>query len=354
MIAQYDNSDFFFLLKKQLDQLQGGVRVTNKQQYIVNPPIVLDDVFLSSPEWGAVMYYRAKGALAFRTENMFWIVLFGIAFIDIVDLTSPSLIEKPKDSVARYLLDWYRCHKQTIENRLSSLDVKKLKTIILRNILKFYKKRNCLFSWSKFKVDPLFLFLNNVNHVQINLFFRQMFLDFSNGSIGLPDILVKQQDAISFIEIKTKNDSLRAHQVAKIEFLNSLQIVTSVQEVQFNYNSEQVYVVIDVETTGSLKTYNRVIEIGAVKCQGGHVIEQWSTLINPQRTIPVSITRLNGITQQMVEDAPVFADIVGELSLFLKILFLLLIVILIISFFRKNIKVGLLLSISKIVHLCLY
>ena len=44
---------------------------------------------------------------------------------------------------------------------------------------------------------------------------------------------------------------------------------------------------------------------------------KWHTLINPQRSIPASITQLTGITNEMVRDAPVFAEVADSLMAFM-------------------------------------
>src|SRR5690606_11126913 len=80
----------------------------------------------------------------------------------------------------------------------------------------------------------------------------------------------------------------------------------------------RLYVMLDVETTGGKAGTDRVIEIGAVKVQGGEVLDTFSTLLNPSRYIPSFITRLTGINSAMVADAPTFADIAGQLAEFLQ------------------------------------
>ncbi|MEM9016043.1 MAG: 3'-5' exonuclease, partial [Verrucomicrobiota bacterium] len=57
--------------------------------------------------------------------------------------------------------------------------------------------------------------------------------------------------------------------------------------------------------------------IGAVKMKGGRLVEEWSTLLNPGRRIPKKIVSLTGITDEMVSDAPVFAEIADEFRAFL-------------------------------------
>ncbi len=73
------------------------------------------------------------------------------------------------------------------------------------------------------------------------------------------------------------------------------------------------FVVVDVETTGSSPSEgDRVTEIAAVEVTGGRVGESFSTLVNPRRPIPDWIQRMTGITPEMVEDAPSFEEVAGE------------------------------------------
>ena len=67
---------------------------------------------------------------------------------------------------------------------------------------------------------------------------------------------------------------------------------------------EAPYVVFDVETTGSSAGKGGITEIGAVKVQGGIVVDRFSTLVNPGRPIEPFVVRLTGITDKMVLGAP--------------------------------------------------
>lgn len=72
------------------------------------------------------------------------------------------------------------------------------------------------------------------------------------------------------------------------------------------------YVVFDLETTGINSNYDEVIEISAIKVVGGKVVDEFSTLVNPQRHIPEMASDVNGIYDDMVADAPVFEDALGD------------------------------------------
>jgi len=59
----------------------------------------------------------------------------------------------------------------------------------------------------------------------------------------------------------------------------------------------QIFVSLDLETTGLDSTRDAILEIGIVKFRGEEVLEEWSTLVDPGRPIPRKITDLTGITQ---------------------------------------------------------
>jgi DNA polymerase-3 subunit epsilon len=72
---------------------------------------------------------------------------------------------------------------------------------------------------------------------------------------------------------------------------------------------------VDVETTGvSAYGGDRVTEVAAVVVNQGTVVDAFQTLVNPQRRIPSYVTRLTGISDAMVRDAPRFEEIAGDLA----------------------------------------
>ena len=75
------------------------------------------------------------------------------------------------------------------------------------------------------------------------------------------------------------------------------------------------YIVIDIETTGFSPAANKIIELGAVKIENGVITEEFNQLVNPGIEIPWRITKLTGITSQMVAGKPTIEE---ALPLFLK------------------------------------
>jgi DNA polymerase-3 subunit epsilon len=69
---------------------------------------------------------------------------------------------------------------------------------------------------------------------------------------------------------------------------------------------------VDLETTGTTGTADRVTEVAIVRVVEGEPVEEWSTLVDPERSIPEEIQVLTGITNEMVRGAPTFADIRHE------------------------------------------
>ncbi|MGA7304810.1 MAG: exonuclease domain-containing protein [Rhodothermales bacterium] len=72
---------------------------------------------------------------------------------------------------------------------------------------------------------------------------------------------------------------------------------------------QTTFVVTDTETTGLNPLGSRMIEIGAVKIEGGEIVARFSSLINPGHHVPRQITRLTGITTPMVYAAPSAAEV---------------------------------------------
>lgn len=79
------------------------------------------------------------------------------------------------------------------------------------------------------------------------------------------------------------------------------------------------FVVLDVETTGFQPPAHRITELGAVRIRGGQKQDEFCSLINPEREIPLDITRLTGISNSMVAGKPTalqlfpeFADWLGD------------------------------------------
>jgi len=77
------------------------------------------------------------------------------------------------------------------------------------------------------------------------------------------------------------------------------------------------FTVVDVETTGLSPSNNKIIEIALVKIQGGKIIDNFHSFINPGREIPYYITQFTGITNDDVYDAPFFEEVADDILSFI-------------------------------------
>lgn len=76
-------------------------------------------------------------------------------------------------------------------------------------------------------------------------------------------------------------------------------------------------VFLDIETTGASARSSRITEIGALRVEEGVIVGKFSELVNPEEHIPAFISRMTGITDEMVWDSPTFQGIAHELEYFM-------------------------------------
>lgn len=76
-------------------------------------------------------------------------------------------------------------------------------------------------------------------------------------------------------------------------------------------------VFLDIETTGLGPAESRITEIGALRVEDGKVVATMSQLLNPEQKVPWYITKLTGITDDMLWEAPLFAGVADDLELLL-------------------------------------
>jgi len=69
------------------------------------------------------------------------------------------------------------------------------------------------------------------------------------------------------------------------------------------------FAIIDLETTGGRPGKDKITEIAIIVYDGDSIIDEFQSLINPERSIPSNITRITGITNSMVADAPKFYEV---------------------------------------------
>ena len=71
--------------------------------------------------------------------------------------------------------------------------------------------------------------------------------------------------------------------------------------------------VIDVETTGGSAKQERIIEFAVIVFDESGIIDEYETLINPEKSVPPFISHMTGITDEMLVNAPKFYEVAKKI-----------------------------------------
>lgn len=283
--------------------------------------ISLSDAYFKKPEQGICDLYRSQGIQAYFTENHLWNGLFGLLFWEELFEKDSAALFSPFDRSPSDLVgsDFYENNKCELEKKLRLLqDLKSTKRHLLKMLSLYHGKLNNIFTWHPDLIKICFDFLEAAIEKNVAHILRTMACQYELYHIGYPDLMVIQNRNARFIEVKAEGDSLGSRQLSKVRLLIESGFNVDILRVKWEADPNQIYVVVDVETTGGNAEFHRVTEIGAVKVRGGEILEEFQTLINPGRPIPKFITQITGISNEMVADAPKFSEIAEKFFEFTK------------------------------------
>jgi DNA polymerase-3 subunit epsilon len=287
------------------DLLRAGVTLT------------VDDVFRGNPEAGVAGVMRRRGYRVFFAENTLWHSLFGLLFWD--ELFESELLHSSFDWVPHCLKDrsFARRFAAQIDDKLDAVRSGSALNLLLRPLAANWGRPNGIFAWDHVDVDALRLLLSGTSGEGIATIVRSLCQNFRDMRDGFPDLMLEKDGTVSFMEIKAEGDVIRRNQLTRLKQLGNAGIRAEIGRVDYRFDPEQDYVVVDVETTGSWAAGDRITEIGAVKVRNHQVVDEWHSLLNPQRTIPARITQITNITNEMVRDAPIFAEVADSFMQFM-------------------------------------
>ena len=80
---------------------------------------------------------------------------------------------------------------------------------------------------------------------------------------------------------------------------------------------DDVWISLDLETTGLSADSDEIIEVGAVKFQGQRTVDTFQTLVNPYCRLSSFVRRYTGITQEEVDGSPPFSEVASRLAPFI-------------------------------------
>lgn len=275
------------------------------------PEIPVDEAYRGNVEQGVVAWHARHDAQCFHSENNVWRAMFALYFWS-------ELIESPQggfvsefDRTPRLLQtgEFYAVMQSEIEQRLQYFSQsQQASRYIQKQFTQHYGRLTNLFYWHSDLLQQLLLLMQAPAQALEN-HLRAMCKDYFAFTDGYPDIVGKEGAKEVFLEeVKAPGDQLRRNQARMIQHLRSTGFTVDIRPVVWQIDSDQPYVVIDVETTGGGRDYHRITEVAVVRIEQGEIVAQWSQLLNPERRIPHAITQLTGISNEMVADAPLFAE----------------------------------------------
>lgn len=279
--------------------------------------ITVDDTHRGNPEAGVAGVLRREGTKVFFTENVLWHTLFGLLFWD--ELFESTRMPSGFDWLPHCLKDrsFPRLFAATIDEKLAAIASGSALPLILRAVAAKWGRPNGIFSWDHVQVEALRALLEGSDPAGVASIVRSMCDDFRGMRDGFPDLMLVQDGKASFMEVKAEGDVIRRNQLTRLRQLGAAGIMAEIGRVDYRFDPEQDYVVVDIETTGSWSNGDRITEIGAVKVRNHCVVDEWHSLLNPQRSIPAKIVQLTGITNEMVRDAPLFAEVADRFMEFM-------------------------------------
>jgi DNA polymerase III subunit epsilon len=204
-----------------------------------------------------------------------------------------------------------------IDDKLDAVRSGSALNLLLRTIAANLGRPNGIFAWDHVDVDALRLLLSGTSGEGIAAIVGSLCQNFRDMRDGFPDLMLEKDGTVSFMEIKAEGDVIRRNQLTRLRQLGNAGIRAEIGRVDYRFDPEQDYVVVDVETTGSWAAGDRITEIGAVKVRNHQVVDEWHSLLNPQRTIPARITQITNITNEMVRDAPIFSEVADSFMRFM-------------------------------------
>ena len=278
--------------------------------------IGVDELYLNSSEQGVIAYYQRIGAHAEFVENKVWRAFFALLFWDLLfEQDGAQANEFDRLPLVLQRSDFYTRFEKAINDQLKILDEPlRSRKYFTRMAVSKHGYPTGLFRWSETVLSTMLLVLKHAPADALAKVMMRMARDYKNTKDGYPDILVLDENGLRFEEVKAPGDVIRPNQLVSINRLQRAGFTVLIRPVHWTTDPNQVYAVVDIETTGGRQNGNAITEVAVVKLKDKKVIDECSTLVKPNRSIHRHITHLTGISNAMVEDAPIFAEIADQLK----------------------------------------
>lgn len=314
--APYTDSEYLFAEDFLARKFQSRKRSILTETLRNARKISIDESYFRHPEMGVQDFLKEQGIQSLFIENYLWNTLFGLLFWEELFESDKTSLFNEFERVPQELLSkkFFEIHEIEINCKLDSL--------CLDYLLNKYEEKkdtpNGIFGWHESIPETLALFFNHADRNSVRHMLVHMAMDFTHRCTGFPDLMAIEESKIKFYEIKAEGDVLKQTQLLQMLALQKAGFEVEILQVEYSFNPDQLYVVVDIETTGGSLPYHRITELGAVKMRNGIIIDRYQTLVNPERFISREIQQLTGISNEMVKDAPKFAEVMDAFDEFTK------------------------------------
>lgn len=125
----------------------------------------------------------------------------------------------------------------------------------------------------------------------------------------------EKDDFIKYIEEKERliTNNNYDTQLSQQNNLSKQYDINKINTPKYTDKIYDEFVVLDFETTGLFPDTDKIIEVSILKYKNNIKVDEFHTLINPKIKIPAKITKINGITNDMVKDKPTIEEILPKL-----------------------------------------
>ena len=214
--------------------------------------ITVDDTWRGNPEAGVGGVMRRQGFRVFYAENTLWHCLFGLLFWD--ELFETGQLHSGFDWVPHCLKDrsFGRLFATRIEAKLNAVASQSALSLILRTVAAKWGRPNGVFAWDHVNMDALRALFAGASPSGVAAILRLICEDYRAMRDGFPDLMLAGEGSITFLEVKAEGDVIRRNQLTRLRQLGNAGISAEIARVDFRFDPEQDYVVVDIETTGRL------------------------------------------------------------------------------------------------------
>lgn len=136
-------------------------------------------------------------------------------------------------------------------------------------------------------------------------------------------LLKKDLSKEEFFELLMNSDTFFETADLELELLISngypIDVQNDIVKLKTKYRDlrDEIFCIVDIETTAGNPNNGQIIEIGAVKVQNGKVIDEYESLVNCAE-VPKHIERLTTITTKMLRGQPNLRSVLEEFKIFLE------------------------------------